>query len=378
MILLPLLIGLALLQWGVMGGFPIETNTIVRLGDRAVLTEEQLFSQLATHEIVLIGEEHDNPAHHQVQLTVIRALHARHPDMAIALEMFPRTLQPELDRWVAGEYDEAAFLDAVEWYLTWGMPAELYMPIFRWARTHRIPLLAMNLPRETVSSVRKKGLISLDPELHASLPPICTPVTAYRIRLEEVFNAHPMMSQTGQFNHFVEAQTLWDSVMADTIRKQRQTHPDRLIVALAGSGHLIHGHGIPHQLRSRHIEDLVTLLPWSVDANWISPDAADFAWGTDEAPDDPPPLRLGVVLDDQRKDGAWIVSVSANSPASKAGLQAGDRLLTLNDQNIRSRHALVRLLQERKHGTPVRIRLQRADQEQEVEITPERHTMPGK
>ncbi|MBF0271008.1 MAG: ChaN family lipoprotein [Magnetococcales bacterium] len=368
MIFLPLFLGLALLQWGVMGVIPIDINELMHLSDQSRLTEAQLIERLAAHRIVLIGESHDNPAHHGVQLRVIRALRARHPEMVVAMEMFPRTMQPELDRWVAGELSEEAFLDAVEWYFTWGFDFELYGPILRYARDERLPLLAMNLPREIVSRVRKTGLAALEPSIRDTLPSITPASTPYRIRLEEVFNSHPMMSKGGPFDSFVEAQTLWDGVMADSIQRWRAAHPHGVVVGLAGSGHLLMGHGIPHQLRARGVTDLVTLLPWTGSDSWIDPEAADYAWGTPEAPESPPPVRLGVILDEQRRDGAWVTGIQEESPAARAGLKSGDRLLRLNGREISTRHALVRLLQGVSQGSPVRLQREREGRTAEIEL----------
>ncbi|MBF0628475.1 MAG: ChaN family lipoprotein [Magnetococcales bacterium] len=373
MIFLPLFLGLALLQWGFMGTIPLEVNEILRLADRESLTETGLIDHLSGHRIVLIGEAHDNPAHHAVQLKVIQALHARQPDMALALEMFPRTMQPHLDRWVAGELEEAAFLDAVEWYFTWGFEAELYLPILRFARDQRIPVLAMNLPRATVSQVRKQGMSELATEIRDTLPPICPATLDYRMMLEEIFNGHPMISKSGKFDHFVESQTLWDGVMADTIRRWSNEHPKSVVVGLAGAGHLLMGYGIPHQLRSRGMEDLVTLLPWTSGDSWIDPLAADYAWGTSETPETPPPASLGVILDDQRPDGAWIKGTQEGSRAAKAELKAGDRIVRLNDQQVSSRHALVRLVHGVPHGATVRLRLERAGEAQEIELPAAQH-----
>ncbi|MBF0192659.1 MAG: ChaN family lipoprotein [Magnetococcales bacterium] len=368
MIFLPLLLGLALLQWGVMGVMPIDVDAILRLSDQSRLTEAQLIERLAAHRIVLIGESHDNPAHHGVQLQVIRALRARHPEMVVALEMFPGPMQSELDRWVAGERSEEAFLDAVEWYFTWGFDFELYAPILRYARDARLPLLAMNIPRERVSRVRKHGMAALEPAIRDALPPIAPATTPYRIRLEAVFNSHPMMSKGGPFDSFVEAQTLWDGVMADSIQRWSAAHPHGVVVGLAGSGHLLMGQGIPHQLRARGVTDLVTLLPWTGTDSWIDPEAADYAWGTPEAPDSLPPVRLGVILDEQRRDGAWVSGIQEESPAARAGLKSGDRLVRLNGREIPTRHALVRLLQEVSRGSSVRVQRERDGRAEEIEI----------
>jgi hypothetical protein len=51
-------------------------------------------------DVLLLGEQHDDADHHQWQLQVLAGLHALRPEMIIGFEMFPRRVQPVLDRWV--------------------------------------------------------------------------------------------------------------------------------------------------------------------------------------------------------------------------------------------------------------------------------------
>ncbi|MBF0295501.1 MAG: ChaN family lipoprotein [Magnetococcales bacterium] len=354
-----------------MGPLAIDENVLLRLSDQTAVTREELVQTLSRHRVVLIGEAHDNPAHHEVQLTLIRELRARRPAMVVAMEMFPGHLQPQLDRWVAGELEEEAFLDAVEWYFTWGFDAGLYLPILRYAREERIPLLAMNTRRDNVTQVRKKGLAGVEIELRDTLPPVCPATPAYRMMLEEVFNAHPMMSHSGKFDHFVEAQGVWDSVMADRIKRWSDAHPDDLVVGLAGNGHLLGGHGIVHQLRGRGVTDIVTLLPWSGAESRIDRDAGDFAWGTPATPEPPPPVQLGITMDDKEPAKVLVTMVMPDSLAERMGLRAGDRLLALNGQPLTSRHALARRVRGLSPGTELMLRVEREGREEEL-----RHAIP--
>ncbi|MCK7515243.1 MAG: ChaN family lipoprotein [Desulfobacterales bacterium] len=67
-----------------------------------------LVAAMAQREAVLLGEQHDDADHHRWQLQMLAALHAQRPNMVIGFEMFPRRVQPALDRWVAGELHDAA------------------------------------------------------------------------------------------------------------------------------------------------------------------------------------------------------------------------------------------------------------------------------
>lgn len=81
---------------------------------------------------------------------------------------------------------------------------------------------------------------------------------------------------------------------------------------------------------------------------------------------------LGVVLDDDRpaedrNAGALIASVTPESPAQRAGLQAGDLIVGLADTDIADEAALQERLQETRPGETVVVRFVRDGESREVE-----------
>ncbi len=366
-----LLAGLALFQAVLMTPVAIDDGEIVRLKDKAAISRETLVTALSRSRVVLIGEEHPDPGHHRIQLRVIEGVHrqvgASRP-IAVAMEMFPGHLQPKLDRWVAGRLSEPAFLDAVKWYSTWGYDDALYMPILRYARKHRLPVLAVNVDRGVVRQVRKQGRHSLNREKRSLLPARIAPATTeYRIRLREVFDSHPMMGKAGPFDWFVDAQQTWDGVMAKGMSDWLRRHPSGLVLGIAGSGHLIHGHGISHQLRHQGVEDVVTVLPWTGSERWVPRDAADYAWGSPPAPETPPPVRLGILLDDGH-GGVKISGVMPGGLGARSGLKKGDRIVALNGQKTPISHTLVRLIRKLKWGDRVTVTVRRGGRVLEKKI----------
>jgi len=92
--------------WAVPGGGPVAA--------------QEILSRAAREQIVLAGEEHDNADHHRWQLQALSVLAALRPKLVLGFEMFPRRVQPALDRWVAGKLSEAEFLTASDWSGVWG------------------------------------------------------------------------------------------------------------------------------------------------------------------------------------------------------------------------------------------------------------------
>lgn len=271
-------------QWQESGGESLETAA--------------LFDRLAGAQVIVLGEQHGRATQHRWQLHTLAALHSRQPNMVIGLEMLPRAAQPVLDAWVEGRLKREEFIEESDWHRVWGHDPDLYMPILHFARMHRVPLIALNVERDLARRLAAEGWDAVPArERHHVSAPAEAPA-AYREWLGEVFEAHPTgATEEPDLERFVRAQLVWDRVMAAALAEHAR--PDRLVVALAGSGHVRFGHGIPHQLADLGIRDTRVLLPWPAGPDCEPPDAglADAVFGIEPAarrvqPSQPPQPSL--------------------------------------------------------------------------------------
>jgi uncharacterized iron-regulated protein len=214
--------------------------------------------------VVLLGETHDRAADHRWQLAQIEALYAREPGLAIGLEMVPRSRQAALDDWTAGKLDEAQFLRAVDWQNSWGFDYALYRPVFDFARAQRVPMLALNVDRAVVRAVGKGGWPALQawPDLALGRP--AAPQPAYSRYLAAAFAGHGQAKDSDALNRgfarFTDVQLLWDRAMAVRIADARVAGV-KLVVVLAGSGHVRDGWGIGCQLQDLGIASTALVAP---------------------------------------------------------------------------------------------------------------------
>ncbi len=221
-----------------------------------------LLAEMAKRDVVLLGEHHDEDDHHRWQVQALAALHAQRPNMVIGFEMFPRRVQPALDRWVAGELTVRQFLEQSEWDKVWSMPADLYLPLFQFARINRIPHGGAEHRRRSSPrpSPRRAGTRSRRRSAKAwAAPPRRR--EAYREFLFDIYREHAARrSKDGTkaaktdaaFRYFVESQTTWDRAMAEALAQYvvpGAAAEKPLVVGIMGSGHIRFGHGVPHQLR---------------------------------------------------------------------------------------------------------------------------------
>ncbi|HEX7128267.1 MAG TPA: ChaN family lipoprotein [Thermodesulfobacteriota bacterium] len=223
-----------------------------------LVSESELLDYLAALRVVYVGETHDSPQDHAVQLAVLRGLAARAPGrLVLGLEMLRRSDQAKADAFVRGEIDEAAFREV--WAESWG-EWEPYAGIVRFAREAGIRLLALNAEADLVRAVRRHGVDGLPPELAGRLPEMRLDDPYHRAYLQAVFAAHGPGS--ARFDRFYEVQVLWDETMADTAARALERGGDRVqLVVLAGGGHVRFGFGIPRRLFRRLPAPYAIVLP---------------------------------------------------------------------------------------------------------------------
>ena len=352
-------------------------------GDRKpqLANSRQVLSELARRDVVLLGEEHDDADHHRWQSQVLAGLHAQRPEMVIGFEMFPRRVQPVLDRWVAGELTIKDFLAQSEWDKVWSVPAEIYLPLFHFARLNRIPMLALNVDQDLTRAVAEKGWDAVPAAEREGVGRPAPASAAYQQFLFEIYRQHAAMrskparagSRDPVFANFVDSQLAWDRAMAEVLARQVAAPAGAgrpLVVGIMGSGHLRFGHGVPHQLRALGITSIGTLLPVPADSDCsdLSPGIADAVFAVPAAVDAvPEPPRLGVALD--RQGGRVVIaSVSAGSLAEKSGLQAGDQLLEVAGKPAAELSSVLAAIRRQPAGTWLPLQVERAGRKLEVVI----------
>jgi uncharacterized iron-regulated protein len=211
---------------------------------------------------VLLGETHDDAEIHRWQLQVATCLHLLCPGLALGFEMFPRHVQPVLDRWVAGALGTAEFLQAVTWREIWNFDPELYLPLLHFCRQQKLRMLALNCRRSLVTQVGLHGWDAVPEAERDGVTPAAAPTEGHRSYLAGLTG----MTPAGVSDRFLRAQQVWDRAFACRIAEALQApQPDGsripLVIGIIGRGHLEYGHGTPHQLKSLGIADPAVLLP---------------------------------------------------------------------------------------------------------------------
>ncbi len=105
---------------------------------------DQLVSELAGRARVVVGEKHDNPDHHRLQLWLLQELQARRPQAALLMEMLQPGQQAAVDTLQQRDLPASARLQTqLDWQDGWDWA--LYGPLVRWGLQVPRRLLAANL-----------------------------------------------------------------------------------------------------------------------------------------------------------------------------------------------------------------------------------------
>lgn len=178
------------------------------------ISYDRMLRTVRTGDIILFGEEHDDPIAHWLQLLVAQDLAAQGP-LIMGAEMIEADDQAALDRYLRGEIDQAG-LDTLA--RLWTNHPTDYAPLVDLAKEKQLPFVACNVPRRYARAVSKGGFAALDtiPENErtwiAPLPIAYDPTLPGYVKMLTLMGDHasPEMAM---------AQALKDATMAHFIAK---------------------------------------------------------------------------------------------------------------------------------------------------------------
>ncbi len=221
---------------------------------------ETMLADLVRADVVFVGEQHNDPNTHVLELAVVEGLMRRRASVGVALEMFERDVQPALDEYVAGKSTEEQFLAASR---PWPRYKTDYRPIVELAKAHNLSVVASNMPRRIATDVSKNGFAVLDGlgddrDLAAG-DLECSTNGSYYARFIEQMGGHPTKDDPkskdtqAKNDRFYLAQCLKDETMAESVAEafRKATGPRTTIVHVNGSFHTDYGEGAAERTRRR-------------------------------------------------------------------------------------------------------------------------------
>lgn len=243
----------------------------LRSGER--ITPQRLVERLARASRVVVGEQHDNPDHHALQLWLSRELAARRPQGSVLLEMLSPSQQTRVDQ-VRGETRAGRPpLDAIR-ALAWqpGWDWAMYGALVRYQLRQPYPLLAANLDREEIMRIYQQR-----PALQGQ----ASTAAAVQQRLQrDIRESHCGLLPESQVPAMLVVQQQRDRRMAEALLAA-----PRPSLLLAGAFHARKDLGVPLHLADLGAGQGNAVLMLAEVGRQVDASMADYVWFTAAQPE---------------------------------------------------------------------------------------------
>ncbi len=335
-----------------------------------------IVDDISKSRVIYVGETHTDYGHHILQLQIIQALHTKNKqnskrNLAIGMEMFPRSAQPVLDDYIAGKIGtEREFLKRSDYFSVWGFDYRLYRGIINFARQQRIPIVGLNLERHITRQVFRSGhtdiIYAYDRENIARELDLDAAGFSERLRVVHAAHAAHVAPDHGKkpgFAGFLQAQALWDETMAESISIYLRANPDRDMVVITGSGHVYKDSAIPLRVERRMpgIRQSVLISNNGFATGKEVGRKVDYLIFTKPA-QLPPPAKIGVVFkeesgEDNEPSRLRVMEISPHGHGKEAGLQNGDIIVEVDGEAVHEVADVRIALLDKKAGDTVELEI---------------------
>lgn len=202
---------------------------------------DDLLARMRAADVVLLGEVHDNPAHHAVQEAAVIALQPG----AMVWEMLTAETAARIE---AGWLETPGNLDQLLQWAEANWPGfDMYVPIIR--ATRNVPVYGGLIPRQAMQAVMEQGIavvFGAEAARYGLMIPLAPDDQAARQR--EQAEAHCNALPPEQLPVMVGIQRLRDAVLARAVVAAFDETGGPVVV-ITGNGHARTDQGIPEVLR---------------------------------------------------------------------------------------------------------------------------------
>jgi uncharacterized iron-regulated protein len=272
------LILLAALALGACSQAPVSSpkNSLDNLGkitdlrSGESLSPKQLLTRLAAQPRVIVGEKHDNPYHHQIELWLVENLPQQRPQGSVLMEMINPSQQAKVSQvkqWLQGNprVRDERVAELIDWQPGWKWP--LYGDLTMAAMRAPYPLWSANLDRDEIMAfyqqpVFPQGQLSVRPAVQKALE-------------ETIRTSHGGKIEPQQLHAMLAIQQQRDRRMAE--RLLAAPTPTLLI---AGGYHASKSVGVPLHVQDLQPTAVPTVLMLAEPGVQVDKQVADYLWVT--------------------------------------------------------------------------------------------------
>lgn len=216
------------------------------LKSHSFIDEAVLLARNKTATVLLLGETHDNPLHHEIQQKLLKALIESGARPALMMEQLDAVSQPALDKALAGSNRDEVLNSVTKLikFSDW----KAYQPFLSIAVDNKLPVIAANVSNQQLQPVVWRGFAAYDAD------------DLKRLAIEEVWNerrqkylvknmggAHCGKLKDELRDGLTRSQRLRDALMVDSA----VSSVGRGVVAIVGSSHARRDIGLPLYFAAR-------------------------------------------------------------------------------------------------------------------------------
>lgn len=199
-----------------------------------------VIAQAKDADVVVLGEMHDNPQHHDNQAAIVKALQPA----ALVFEMIPQSAEDSVNALREQGADSAAIASELHWSENGWPDFDFYAGILAAAPGARV--FGAEQTRSDVKRAMVEGAAGVfgpDAATYGLDKPL--PPPEQQRREAEQAEAHCGKLPHEMLPGMVEAQRLRDAELADAALWARTMTGDGQVVVIAGSGHASRARGVP-------------------------------------------------------------------------------------------------------------------------------------
>lgn len=240
------------LQWQSQHGMKNPLVGRIFHGDGRPSEWAELLSQAAGKNYVLLGENHDNPDHHQIQAKILKGLIDAIRRPALVWEMVPQRLSDQVNVFDLAEDPQLDdYARRLEWEERGWYSWEIYRPIALVAARAGLTMVAGNLDRKVTRALSKNGIEVLTPEQQADFALRHSLTVAAQEQLyTDLRDSHCGLMPERALHAMANVQRARDGAMANALIQSGDSGADGEAgaVLIAGNGHIRKDRAVPFVL----------------------------------------------------------------------------------------------------------------------------------
>ncbi|WP_092509199.1 ChaN family lipoprotein [Xenorhabdus mauleonii] len=247
-----------------------QSGAVVDLKTGKEITSNELLERLTAYPRVVVGEKHDNPYHHQIELWLVQQLEQKRPHGSVLLEMINPDQQEKVNKvksWLQG--NPIVRSERIQQLLAWqqGWPWEWYGDLTMALMKAPYPLLAANMDRSEINQAYKDHKTGDKTSL--------VPDDVKKMIEITIKNSHGEDIEKQHLSAMTKIQQMRDRRMAEQLIKA----PSPALL-FAGGYHAAKAMGVPQHVKQIAPNEKIAVLMIAEQGVSLNHEYADFVWFT--------------------------------------------------------------------------------------------------